>query len=735
LFLGGTTLEAQSIIEAPAAPLSASDLQKLGDRYTAYDAFFLHPTTVWAEAMNQGGDEVELKLDLPDGQLWLQLKKSSIYAPLAMSSISTATNQEWEYLNGCEVYRGYVDGDEANFAIFMIRQDKFLGYYLKNDKLWTINNLEGEGIDSEIPNQNTFVRYVDPKITELFTCGTETSSNTQVTYLPPIATERMPFFLEIAYDVDSSMFAKIRTQLGVNATQQQAKAATEEFLVGVTMRIEAIYKVLVPTLTFHVAHINIWVSDYYKAQTSLLGHLNKGKGYWENNLNCINRDVVSILSNKYSDVGGVTSSNGVNTICGGTYDPASQCTALPYHAAKFYQSISEEGVLRTAHTVSHELVHNFGQEIHSDTCGHLMFDPSTSQCNLPGEGWDAVSIGYITNFFADNQVYERCIRISDNAPPVNLPATNCLRSLSASNNISQGSPLVTLSPNKSFYCAGDLFQASWFDQSGPSNNNDLTWEYDPYLQEVGIQPNNKKRNLEIIANLPTYAYETWIKVTFKPPFCNIEPVTFILKIKLNSSFNMDATYVSTQVPVTTVVEYINVIPSGTYTLSLTNSPSSTNHVWEELQNNGTYTVLTQWVSNWMDFTMPYYPSTGTMKTFRVSVPNGCGTANLVRNIYFSSVVNPWGLVSPGGNGSVVPNPSNGVFSIRLDAPESLENEAIQIQRTNVFDNTGKLIVTMDGNGINRQEIDLRNFPDGVYHAFVITNAYFEQYQLVKISNR
>jgi hypothetical protein len=214
--LSAVQVTAQAPIETYAANLTNSDKQKLDDRYGSYEAFMLHPMTVWQEALNQGDDSVEIEFELPNEKLWLSLKKSSIYAPHAMMSSSNATSQEWEYLDDANVYRGFADGEEKNFAIFMIRQDHFFGYYVKDGKTWTINNLQDEGVHTDIPSRNTFVRYIDPKIEIPIECGN------QFPIVPAIpvtfdneqeVTSREPYFFEIAYDVDSTMLTQVIQQL------------------------------------------------------------------------------------------------------------------------------------------------------------------------------------------------------------------------------------------------------------------------------------------------------------------------------------------------------------------------------------------------------------------------------------------------------------------------------------------------------------------------------------------
>jgi Metallo-peptidase family M12B Reprolysin-like len=377
LLSGAANLEAQTLIEAPAVLLNASDQQKLDDRYTAYDAFSLHPMTVWAEAMNQGGDEVEIKLNLPDGQLWLQLKKSSIFAPNSVLSVSTATSQDWQLLSDDSVYRGYVDGDEQNFAIFMIRHDHFFGYYRKDGKIWTIGSIKHEGIDTDVSGEFTFVRYDDPKLVDSGACATTGEDEDPFTPEPNDGvTLREPFFFEIAYDVDRTMFERVKDELPSNATVNDVVLAIQQFLEKVTMRVEVIYREPVPSMSFHIVHVNIFnvapSDDIYNDALSLAGHVTKAKGYWSANKTCIERDVVSAITGKNYGVAGVVLTNGIRSICGGTADD--NCYSEPYQGVSFAAGTTQGAVRLIAHRVAHELTHNFGRtgHVNPDACGSLM---------------------------------------------------------------------------------------------------------------------------------------------------------------------------------------------------------------------------------------------------------------------------------------------------------------------------------------------------------------------------
>jgi Secretion system C-terminal sorting domain len=283
-----------------------------------------------------------------------------------------------------------------------------------------------------------------------------------------------------------------------------------------------------------------------------------------------------------------------------------------------------------------------------------------------------------------------------------------------------------------FYCKSQRFSALWIDQINPSNNL-ITWQYGAYIEEDGVQPHNRKRNLKISNNLPANVTETWIKVTYNHPNCTSQPLTYTHKIKLNASFTLDGTYASQSVG-GILAQYMNVVPAGNYTVRLA-SPSGPIHLWEELQPNGTYTILPQWISNTMDFTMPAYPNTGTSKTFRVTVPNSCGTGSLVRTIWFSSNANPWGLVNPHGNGSVSPNPSTGLFRLNTDQAfeysSQLEQETPIIQQVELYNSLGQFVSTLQGSGSPVQDVDISDFPDGIYQAVVRTDQGNLYYSLLK----
>jgi Metallo-peptidase family M12B Reprolysin-like len=431
------------------------------------------------------------------------------------------------------------------------------------------------------------------------------------------------------------------------------------------MRVEAIFKFVIPNMTFHVSHINIWKSDeIYRSKTTLSSHLDAGISYWDTNKSCIERDVVSIMSGRNYGVAGYTASNGIRSICGGTVTDA--CFSQPYHATKFNGDIGMNGVLNSAHRVAHELVHNFGSESHICSCnGYLMFGGGVGSSSCPllscpfqGDTWDSVSYNYIATRFSDSVGYQLCNFDNNN---LEHDPNICLTTLSTSNGGGQSGMLLTIIPEKEFYCKGNILEAFWFDQTNTSNNF-ITWQYGPFLSEFGTQPHNKRRKLQVSNSVPPNLKETWIKVTFNHPSCTNQAITYVHKIILNATFSMTGTYVSIQVPTTTIAEYINVIPAGTYTIRMA-TPANSTHTWEELQPDGiTYLPLSQWPSNTMDFTMPVYPSTGLYKTFRVTVPNSCGSGNFVRTLYFAKNANPWGLVRS-GNGNVFPNPSNGLFKI------------------------------------------------------------------------
>jgi hypothetical protein len=661
-----------------------------------------------------------VKINMGDELLILHLHESNLYAPNAVSVTMKSSGQEWQLLKNDGFYRGYVNNDTTSFAIFLIQKDKFLGYYTQNGVLYTLSNLAGLGIDANQGNDlyGTFVRFVDPRNPPEPTdgCGLNLPIYADIPppTEPPVVEERAPWYFEIAYDVDKAMYDKI-----MQGTP--SPSAVEDFIGSVTMRLEAIYKSVVPSLSFHVVNINIWENnDIYGGNTSAHHHNSTGKSWWISNKGCVERDAVSLLSGLNLDaLGFVASSDGVRSICGGTNDD--QCFGRPFNTVRYFGGVNVEAVNKLAHTVAHELGHNFGINFHVCGCGNLMHaGVSTASCpevcNSPGDAWDGRSSGVIAGRFSTPPSFTLCDFNNQN---IQYPPDICLRTLSITNNgLSDGEILFAV-PERDFRCPGHIFEVFFYDQTNASNNV-VTWELGPYLNLLPPQANNRRRRLQVAANIPTGGIETWVKVIYNLPACVSEPISYTLPIRLNSSFDLEGTYVSSIIPATTIAQYINTIPAGTYTVRLV-APATNNYIWEEQQPGGSWTTL-QWTNNQMDFTMPSYPSTGATKTFRVTVPNECNTGNMSRIIYFSRNANPYGLAKNVGGAVVYPNPTTGTLQISLSAQSSLGASSMDaIRQIRVFDSTGRLLFTTPGNGTDYMTVDMSKQLSGLYIVEIESN--------------
>ncbi|HRH63290.1 MAG TPA: T9SS type A sorting domain-containing protein, partial [Bacteroidia bacterium] len=73
--------------------------------------------------------------------------------------------------------------------------------------------------------------------------------------------------------------------------------------------------------------------------------------------------------------------------------------------------------------------------------------------------------------------------------------------------------------------------------------------------------------------------------------------------------------------------------------------------------------------------------------------------------------------------TIIPNPSNGIFKI-----SSTTNVAAQL---NIFDLVGKVIFTKKLSNLNSQEIDISDFPAGVYECKIFGEQLYKVIKLVK----
>ncbi|OYU95576.1 MAG: hypothetical protein CFE21_10560 [Bacteroidetes bacterium B1(2017)] len=86
-----------------------------------------------------------------------------------------------------------------------------------------------------------------------------------------------------------------------------------------------------------------------------------------------------------------------------------------------------------------------------------------------------------------------------------------------------------------------------------------------------------------------------------------------------------------------------------------------------------------------------------------------------------------GLAPNEANFNVFPNPSTGLYTLKIDAPFAPVNYSVE-----VYDKTGKLIIKKTITSLNTQ-LDLSIVSDGVYELRILTTTQTLLYKLIKVN--
>ncbi len=573
LLMSTIGLFAQNPIYGKPTILSTANQDTLKGKMTNFSTFHLHPLLVWSAVQYSGKGTATIRLNTDGSVMNVFLRKSSIFSSGAKMAIQNPTGVLLQDLQGDELYRGYINGDTAQFAAFIIKKDKFLGYYRLGSTIWQIDQVGTftNGLQGDM--STVYAKYKEAIVLPIDCASNFTSTTTDDGVLER---EDVPRYLELAYDVDGTMYADLGSE-----------AAVQSYIVDLALAEEKKYRVAYAGFKFSVVHINIWkdaATDPYSG--TAVARWTQLKNWWQNLANgkgCIRRDAVALLTGPSGlSAHGFVNDAGFASICGSETDQS--CIWFPYSVVGYSSVLHFD-----ANNAAHELGHNFGLG-HRCTCGVMLASTACTNgqaypsCTGNNAGllnnFDDKGISRIKSYFTG--VRKTCrndiIGPSDacmlDAPPVDLGFNLILTA---------DQVIMT---DRSVICPGGSFTASFYNTYDP--NGSLTWALGPLLTFDGGNPpaGTKQAKIKLPSTINVCApFDSWVETSFN--YACGGPVTYRLPVRLGSSFNLDGIYTGTA-EISKTISSANYVVPGSYDLQLEN-PNAT-YIWTQTSGSSTTTL-------------------------------------------------------------------------------------------------------------------------------------------------
>lgn len=317
----------------------------LNKNLTKYDSYILDLPSLNSKISNEKKQST-ISLHLGEKKIKLTILPKEIRSVNYISSENGIENKIQQ--TQCVTYVGYADNDEKNELRLMITDRKIRGFIKHNGELLFISQLSYFGI-SDTTKKFVVTYRIQDVVDKGGFCGVSElqeqkfllekvkANNTQGNI---VGCENK---LELATDADYEFY------------QRYGAGANDEIL-GIINMVEGLY-VSTFNMNISVVHQNVWTSpgDPYTGNPStdsgseLL--VNELRGYWENGMQSIQRDLVHLFTGRDYNQEGVV---------GRVYEIGSVCKARDKSYGFTKDRISQ--FLTTAHEIGHNLggVHEDG---------------------------------------------------------------------------------------------------------------------------------------------------------------------------------------------------------------------------------------------------------------------------------------------------------------------------------------------------------------------------------------
>ncbi len=317
---------------------------------------------LYSYAQNKKG-RVSFVLSFEKESLNFELTESNIKGKNYQVTLMSTTMQYKHESGKSLLLSGFVNGNKNDIAYFYIGKDYFRAIYSLKGKKWELRSVKGKDKriivkfrQSDLPSETSdgIACVFESTKKDQTNRGFLKSSESLCSVAPIIITDGIIRVFEVAAEVEYPFYSG----WGSNVAQVEADVLMK------MMAVDAVYSNYFD-LNVQVVHLNIWVDpdDPYQNATTTTQAWYAAKGYWNQNLDCIQRDVVHLFL-------GRNLLQGCGVVVVPPFPSPYMCDVNVFDQFdRNTFSVSEHVPLsffNTYKTIAHEFAHNLGHEKHTE---------------------------------------------------------------------------------------------------------------------------------------------------------------------------------------------------------------------------------------------------------------------------------------------------------------------------------------------------------------------------------
>ncbi|MCB9272413.1 MAG: matrixin family metalloprotease [Lewinellaceae bacterium] len=367
----------------------------------------------------------EVQLTIHDSTWLFQLQEHDIRTSDFRVELETSAGRRVFQKGLCNTYKGVVNNDTLQKARFYI-SDNYLGgnfesggeMYFITPARFLLEPEEGQNLSL------TYVLHKEKLTSDTLLCLSDISTTPDTSLVEFRDVTR---YLELAIETDNEFLAQFDYDINGSIDDNERKDAIE-FIKMKVNNIAGLYDIF--DLQIRLSYVHLWQSpDPYNSNNQDLHVMwNEVRGYWNSNMNHIQRDHVHFLAGKQSSQGYGIDGGGFydahKSICG-THEILFAQYDNGYYWAYSYTVSAEEDLGDNYRTAAHELGHAFGLNHICNPC-NLMYSGQGCSTGFCGPGTNGftqwaeeskkVLVNYLNGF---NPIYnwdnDACLQYT---PPV-----------------------------------------------------------------------------------------------------------------------------------------------------------------------------------------------------------------------------------------------------------------------------------------------------------------------------